>query len=68
MEITEEGKSVLNRLNEYFNIYTDDNQLVIKLSQLLVLKKFMLYLVMQMLKRMLNPKWEDKPIIGKHLI
>ena len=60
MEITEEGKSVLNRLNEYFNIYTDDNQLAIKLSQLLVLKKFMLYLVMQMLKRMLNPKWEDK--------
>ena len=27
MEITEEGKSVLNQLNEYFNIYTDDNQL-----------------------------------------
>ena len=27
MEITEEGKSVLNH-NEYFNIYTDDNQLV----------------------------------------
>ena len=40
MEITEEGKSVLNQLNEYFNIYTDDNQLADQLSQLLVLKKF----------------------------
>ena len=40
MEITEEGKSVLNQLNEYFNIYTDDNQLADQIKSTLVLKKF----------------------------
>ena len=60
MEITNEGTEVLSQLNDYFNVYSDDNKMARAIRDKFHIKDVHVIQEIQILIKQLKEKWGDK--------